>query len=134
MFTVEFKKAQQGCGAFFDFGTFDHFLLMFDVSRGDGCSKEINLCCTEMTFVVYESKPCLMDAFESCSQVGYEMVSIIGCIADVLHIFSATIRLDYFLKLFAHKAGKCRKCPAKALCQTSVGKCESTKVECQHPY
>ena len=66
-----------------------------------------------------ELKTCLLDALEGCSQVG-DKVGIIGCKADVVHVLSTPVRLDYFIEVFPHEAGNCGKLPTKALYQTTV--------------
>ena len=52
-----------------------------------------------MTFVHCQFKACLLGAFEGCSQVDSEVVSVIGSKADVVHILSTLVRLDDFIKV-----------------------------------
>ena len=52
--------------------------------RGNGSSKEVNFCSSKMALVHCQLKACILDAFESCSQVGDEVISIIGCDADIV--------------------------------------------------
>ena len=96
--------------------------LGFDALWGNCSSEDIIFCCTEVTFVHCQLKACFLNAFERCSQVSYEVVSVIGCDADIVHILGTLIGFDGFVKVFPHKARKCGKSPAKALCQTSVCK------------
>ena len=98
----------------------------------NGFSKEINLCSTKMAFLHCQPKACLLDAFESCSQVGDEVMSIIRCNADVVHILGTLIRFKNSVEVFSHEAGKCGQCSANALCQTSVSKCAASEIEGQH--
>ena len=55
---------------------------------------EINFCSTKLIFVHCQLKACLLDAFESFSHVGNEVISIIGCDADVVHILGTLIRFN----------------------------------------
>ena len=74
-------------------------------------------------------KACFLNAFKCCSQVGNEVISIVGCDADIVHILGTLIRFYDFVKVFSHEARKCGQFPAKAVCQTSVGKCAACKIE-----
>ena len=49
--------------------------LEFDALRGNGSQ----FGCTEMAFVHFEFKAYVLDAYETCSQVGDKVVRIIGC-------------------------------------------------------
>ena len=89
-------------------------LLGFDALRGDGSSEEVNFCYTKLTFVHCQFKACSLDAFEGCSQVGNEMVDVIGHNADVAHILSTLVRLDDFIKEFSEETRKCGQRPANA--------------------
>ena len=95
-------------------------------------SKEINFYCSEMVFVHCQLKACLLDAFGSCSQVGEEVISIIGCNADVVTILGSLVRFNDFAEVFFHEARKCGQHPAKALCQTSVSECATSEINDPH--
>ena len=84
-------------------GSSVHVVLGFDVLRGNGSSEEVNFCSAKMTFVHRQYKACPLNAFESCSQVGTEVVSVIGCYADIVHILSTLVRLDDFVKVIYHE-------------------------------
>ena len=103
--------------------------LGFDALWGNCPSKKINFSGTKMTFVHRQFKACFLDAFESCSQVSDEMISIIGCDTDVVYILGALVRFNDFVKVFPRKAGECGQCPAKALCQSQICKCATCEVE-----
>ena len=92
--------------SFSEFGILEDVLyvlfLRSDALRGDGSSEEVNLCCTKKTFVHCQFKACLLDAFEGCSQVGNELVRVIGCNADVIHIRKILVRFVDFIEVFSH--------------------------------
>ena len=103
--------------------------LGFDALWGNHSSEEISLCGTDMINVHCQFKACILNAFDCCSQVTDEVVSIIGCDADIVHILGTLIRFIDFVKIFSHETGKCGQCPAKALCLTSVGKRADCEIE-----
>ena len=59
------------------------------------------------SFVHCQLKAYLMVAFESLSQVGNKVVSVIGCNANVVHVLSTLVRFDDFVKVFFHKTREC---------------------------
>ena len=106
--------------------------LWFDALWGNCSSEKVNFCCKKMTFVHCQLKAGFLNAFEGCSQVGNEVISIISCDADIVHILGTLVRFDNFIKVFPHKTGKCGQCSTEALCQTSVSECATGKTEGQH--
>ena len=94
-----------------EFGLFQKVLyslfLGFDALWSNSSSEKINFFCNKVTFVHCQLKACFLNAFECCSQVSHEVVSIIGCDADIVHILGTLVRFDDFVKVFPHKARKC---------------------------
>ena len=86
----------------------DILSLGFDALWGNCSSEEINLSSTKIAFVHCQFKACLLNAFECRSQVSDEMISVVGCDADIVHILGALIRFDNFIKVFSHEARECR--------------------------
>ena len=103
--------------------------LGFYALWGNCSSEKIIFFCTEVTFVHCQLKACFLNAFGCCSQVSYEVVSIIGCDANIVHILGTLIRFDDFIEVFPHKDRKCGQSPAKAFCQTSVCKCATGEIK-----
>ena len=58
-------------------------------------------------FVHCQFKACFLNAFECCSQVSNEKVSILSCDADILHLLGTLIRLNNFIEIFSHETRKC---------------------------
>ena len=112
--------------------SFVHSVFRFDALWGNRSSEEINFFCTEVTFVHCQLKACFLNAFECCFQVSYEVISIISCNADIVHVLGTLVRFDDFIKVFPHKARKCGQSSAKALCQSSICKCAAGEVKGQH--
>ena len=84
-----------------------------------------------MTFVHRQFEACLLNAFESCSEGGDVMISIIGCLAAVVHVLDTLIHVKNFAEILFHETRKCRQRPGKALCQASVSKCAASEIEGQ---
>ena len=105
-----------------------NLFLGLDALWGNSPSEKINFFCTKVTFVHCQLKASFLNAFERCSQVSYEVVSIVGCDADIVHILGTLIRFDDFDGVFPHEARKRGQSSAKALCQTSVCKCATGEV------
>ena len=103
--------------------------LRFNALWGNRSSEEITFCGTEMTFVHCQFKACFLNAFEGCSQVGDEMISIVGCDAVIVHVLGTLVYLNDFIKVFSDETGECGQCPTKALLQTTVCKYAACKVE-----
>ena len=85
---------------------------------------------TKGTFVHCQFEACPLNAFKSWSQVRNEVVSVIDCNANVVHILSTLVRFDDFVKVFSHENWEC----GQALCQTSLCKCATNKFKGHYLY
>ena len=110
--SVVVQEAQISLQNFFrlwKFGLFQEVLNILppgiDASWDNCSSKEFNLCVTKLTIVYCQFLACFLNAFECCSQV----ISIVGSDADGVHILGTLVRFNDIVKVFPHKAGKCRQ-------------------------
>ena len=53
-----------------------------------------------MALMHRQFKACFLDAFEGCSQVGNEVIMIVGCDADIVHVLGTLIRFDNIIMIF----------------------------------
>ena len=83
----------------------------------------------ELAFGHRQTQSCFSDALENLTQVGLQLLGVVGGNPDVIDVLSAFVSFDDSIEILSHEAREGGEGPAEPLCKSQVRECSTGEIE-----